>query len=98
MIKITLQTHRGTATAETTTGWGTSGPILISGPGATSAREWLDVVPGAFGTFVEGHAAPEDLHCAAVHLQQNPRPEIQVILIEGDPAVYNSGIPADAIT
>ena len=95
---ITVNTTEGPATITTRGEWGQLAPIEVDGQGAGIARGWLEITPGAFGNFIGAYGSPEDIHCAALLLQETPRPEIQVQSIEGEVQPYGSRVQAGAVT
>jgi len=92
-IKIYLDTDDGPAIIASTMEFNSLGKFAVAGPGKKIAKEWIAYAPGAFGHHIGTFAAPCDLHCAAMSLQQNPEPNIRFVKVEGEIKEYNSGVP-----
>ena len=95
-IKIYLDTDDGPAIIASTQEFNTMGAYAVAGAGKDIAKEWISSETGAFGTTIGSHAAPCDLHCAAMWLQQNPEPNIRFVKFEGEVKEYDSGVPEGA--
>lgn len=95
-IKIYLDTDEGPAIIASTMEFNSLGKFAIAGPGKKIAKEWITYASGAFGHFIGSHAAPCDLHYAAMWLQQNPEPNIRFVKFEGEVKEYDSGVPEGA--
>lgn len=95
-IKIYLDTDDGPAIIASTQEFNSLGGFAIAGTGKEIAREWVENTYGAFGHTIGSHAAPCDLHCAAMWLQQNPEPNIRFVKFEGEVKEYDSRVPEGA--
>jgi len=95
--KIYLNTYMGPATITSRMEFNSLGSFTVSGPGKKIAREWIKNATGAFGHSIGKYAAPCDLHCAAMDLQQEPEEEIQFVRFEGEIKEYESGVPEGSV-
>lgn len=96
-IRIYVQTADGVAIIASAEEFNTMGAYAVVGPGKDIAKEWIANAYGAFGHTIGDYAAPCDLHCAAMGLQQEPQDDITFIRVEGEVKEYDSGVPAGAI-
>ena len=96
-MKLTVDTPAGQATIEAPGAWDKMTPLIVDGPGADRAEEWLQGTLGAYGHFIGEYAAPLDIHYAAGMQQENPHPGITIVKMECEPQEYSTGLPADAI-
>lgn len=95
-MRIYLQTPQGPALIGSDNGWTERGRYSVVGPGKQAAKEWIKNAIGAFGTVIGEHAAPMDLHYAAIMLAENPEPGIAIEKIAGDVQEYDHGVPDGA--
>ena len=91
-FKIYLDTDEGSAIIASTREFTTLGPYTVTGSGKQIAKEWIKNAWGAFGHHVGTYAAPCDLHCAAMDLQQQPEDHIRFVRVEGEIKTYDSGL------
>jgi|GEM_PF-6130441 len=93
-IKIYVDTIHGQAIIASLEKFNDIGPYTIAGPGKDIAKEWLlEEAHGAFGHGIGEHAAPCDLHSAAMDLEQEPQDFIWFVKVEGGIETYDSGTP-----
>jgi hypothetical protein len=97
IIRIHLETDEGPAVITSSLEFNILGSYRVSGPGRKTAREWIEGEGGAFGHTIGKYAAPCDLHCAAMRLQQEPEPHIRFVRFEGRVEAYDSGVPEGSI-
>lgn len=95
--KIYLNTYMGPATITSRMEFNSLGSFTVSGPGKKIAKEWIKNASGAFGHSIGKYAAPCDLHCAAMDLQQEPEEEIQFVRFEGEVKLYESSVPEGSV-
>ncbi len=95
--KIHLNTYLGPAMITSREEFNSLGSFSVSGPGKKIAKEWIENSMGAFGHSIGTCAAPCDLHCAAMGLQEEPEDEIQFVRFEGEVKTYDSGVPEGSI-
>lgn len=98
VFKIHLDTDEGVAVIASRLKFNTLGSYRIYGPGRKAAREWIEGEGGAFGNTIGTYAAPCDLHCAAMRLQQEPEPHIRFLRFEGCVETYDSGVPEGSVS
>lgn len=98
-IKIVVLTHEGEGIITSNQPWNTIGEYEVTGEAAEQVREWIENEYGAFGHTIGTHAAPCDLHRAAVMQQQMFQPEDDFVVesIEGDVQEYDSKTPAGCV-
>ena len=97
IFRIYLETDEGPATITSRQEFNSLGRFSIAGPGKKMTKEWVEGECGAFGHTIGRYAAPCDLHCAAMRLQQEPEPHIRFVRFEGQVETYDSGVPEGAI-
>ena len=95
-MRIYLQTSQGPAIIGSDNGWTERGRYAVVGPGKQAAKNWVENAIGAFGTVIGEHAAPMDLHYAAIMLEESPEPGLALERIVGDVQEYDSGVPNGA--
>lgn len=96
--KIYLNNCLGPAMITSREEFNSLGLFSVSGPGKKIAKEWIENAMGPFGHHIGRHAAPCDLHCAAMRLQEEPECEIQFVQFEGEVKTYDSGVPEGCVT
>lgn len=97
-ITIHVETTDGPATIFSTEAFNDLGPYTVNGPGKEIAREWVEGAYGAFGNTVGTHAAPCDLHAAAMDLQREPEDGVRFVKFDGEIQTYKSGVPEGSCT
>jgi len=95
---IHVDTIHGPATISSYEEFNDIGEYTVDGPGKDMAQEWIEQAYGAFGHLVGTHAAPCDLHSAAMDLEQEPDGEVRFVRVEGEVQTYKSGVPEGCCT
>jgi hypothetical protein len=90
---IYVETIHGPATITSYEEFNDLGEYIVEGTGKDIASEWIEQAYGAFGNTVGTHAAPCDLHAAAMDLEQSPEDDIKFVRVEGEVKTYKSGVP-----